>query len=203
MAQKGDLGLNTARRRKPAKGLCAKDAVARDQDGDRIGPARLTHSLRRCADDSGNLTIGPGFAEGYGRHRTADLALQALPPVQRQVKGVAVPGKIPSQLPQPFSLQLGSRFGAMPVQGHDLPISLGQADRPQRGKQCARKKARRFSRHVSRHGALLLCREKRDRVDFAVIAGVHFKGQQIGRFMPQNPGPGFRRIADPAILVEV
>ena len=71
MAQQGDLGLDPARAAEASEPLGAHDAVAGDEDRDRIAAAGPTHGLRWHAEVTSDLAVGAGVAEGNGRLRLA------------------------------------------------------------------------------------------------------------------------------------
>ena len=60
--------------------------MAGDEDRQRVGAASLPDGLGRGADRAGQITVAACFAQRNGRHFAADLFLQALAPVKRQVK---------------------------------------------------------------------------------------------------------------------
>ena len=133
MAQKGGLRLNPSRGGKATEPVGASDAVAGDQDRQRVRPAGLPHRLRRGADPFGDLAVGPGFTARDIRHRPADGSVKAVPPCKGQVEAGQSSVEIGLHLPRRF-VQKGRTLAGViaPVQPHEQPAVLDQRDRPER-----------------------------------------------------------------------
>ncbi len=76
MFKECNLGFNSKSAREPSQIVCTQDAVARDDQGDRVSSAALADSLRAATQIFGNFAIGLGLAERDFGNSIADVCLK-------------------------------------------------------------------------------------------------------------------------------
>src|SRR5690606_14349018 len=129
VAQQRYLGLDPARRRKAAEATGADDAVAWDDDRDRVSAAGLADGLRRRADLAGDLAIFARAAIGDRAHGGRYPALQRVARrPERQVEALQPAGEIGRKLALGLEQQ-GRLVSARPppVEPRDRTVLLGDA----------------------------------------------------------------------------
>ena len=126
MFQQPDLGFHPPRGRESAQCFRAKDAVAWDQNRDRVCAAGLPDRLRRGPEGARKIAVGARFAQGNRNHRPAHLSVQPGAMVQRQIEPRQAAVEIGLKLGDSLGQQgCGVVWGAVPRQGGDLPALLG------------------------------------------------------------------------------
>ena len=129
-----------ARRAAPAAELAAggRDAVARDDDGDRVRAARPADRAGGASDRGGERAIGPRLAEGDRRHRRPYAALERRARRrQRQREARQAPGEIGFELRRRLGERAAGRGARLclraPLDAGEGAAGGGQAQPADRG----------------------------------------------------------------------
>ena len=125
MAQECDFSLNTPCSGKSGQlAACPHDAMAGNDDRDRIATASAANGLGRNTKSFGDIAIGDGVSERDLEHLITDSALKiAAMDTQRQVKGGQITCKIGRQLRDGFIYNIGMTLRrTAPIKSRDFTV---------------------------------------------------------------------------------